>query len=121
MKSLPTFNRPVTKTDNSQSGLVFLEYVIMAFIISTVIICTIWWLYWRLQQMILELKLQLDNIPRECPLPAPGPVQPVPTPPYAEGYKGYIIVPQPSVPHPIVPYPIVPHPIVPPHHHGGHG
>jgi uncharacterized membrane protein YciS (DUF1049 family) len=68
MKSLRLFNQPITKGEFKQSGIVFLEYVIIAFIVSVGIICALWWLYWHLQQMIWEIKVKLDYLSQECPM-----------------------------------------------------
>lgn len=76
MKSLSLFNKPVTSVDNKQSGVVFLEYVIMAFIITVAVICAVWWFYWHLQQLVWEIKDRLNNLPRDCEMLPPGPVQP---------------------------------------------
>ncbi len=116
MKSLPLFNQPVTKGDFKQSGIVFLEYVIIASIVSVAILCAMWWFYWHLQQMIWEIKVKLDYLSQECPMTT-HPLthievtpsdQPEPTPPYIEEY--YIT---PGIPRyrlvPIVPVPVVPH------------
>jgi len=80
MKSLSCFNKPVTNADNKQSGIVFLEYVIMAFIITVAVICAVWWFYWHLQQLVWEIKSKLNALSTlECPLAPPGEIQPTPT------------------------------------------
>jgi len=71
MKSLSCFNKPVTNADNKQSGIVFLEYVIMAFIITVAVICAVWWFYWHLQQLVWEIKDRLNNLPRNCAMLPP--------------------------------------------------
>jgi hypothetical protein len=69
MKSLSCFNKPVTNSDNKQSGIVFLEYVIMAFIITVAVICAVWWFYWHLQQLVWEIKSKLNSLSAlTCPL-----------------------------------------------------
>ena len=80
MKSLSMFNKPVSNADNKQGGVFFLEYVIMAFIITTAVFCATYWLYYHLQQMIWELKSRLDRMQnlRYCPTRPIG-EQPTPT------------------------------------------
>jgi hypothetical protein len=72
MKLFPILNKPSLKAGNKQTGLVFLEYVIMAFIATVAVICAIWWLYWHLQQMTWEIKDRLKELPRTCKLEKPG-------------------------------------------------
>jgi hypothetical protein len=72
MKLFSTLNKPAIKDNNKQAGIVFLEYVIIAFIATVAVICSIWWFYWHLQQLTWEIKDRLNNLPRTCPLEKPG-------------------------------------------------
>lgn len=73
MKLFSILNKPAVKTDNKQAGLVFLEYVIMAFIVTVAVICALWWFYWHLQQMTWEVKQKLDTLKTlTCELGKPG-------------------------------------------------
>jgi len=84
MKLFSIFNKPAVKANNKQAGIVFLEYVIMAFIITVAVICALWWFYWHLQQMTWEVKQKLDTLKTlNCELGKPGgseAVQPTPVP-----------------------------------------
>ena len=60
MKLFSILNKPAAKAGNKQAGLVFLEYVIMAFIVTVAVICALWWFYWHLQQMTWEIKQKLE-------------------------------------------------------------
>jgi len=62
MKLFSILNKPANKAGNKQAGLVFLEYVIMAFIVTVAVICALWWFYWHLQQMTWEVKAKLDTL-----------------------------------------------------------
>jgi len=72
MKRFSISNKPAIKANNKQSGIVFLEYVIMAFIVTVAVICALWWFYWHLQQMTWETKQKLDTLKTlTCPLETP--------------------------------------------------
>ncbi|KPJ67311.1 MAG: hypothetical protein AMJ43_05520 [Coxiella sp. DG_40] len=75
MKSLSMFNKPVTEADNKQSGQTFMELVIILLISGTAVICIIWYFYWVLQGMLVDLKNKLElikaGIGTQCGLPAP--------------------------------------------------
>jgi hypothetical protein len=73
MKLFSIINKPANKAGNKQAGIVFLEYVIMAFIATVAVICAIWWLYWHLQQMTWEIKQKLETMSTSltCPLGKP--------------------------------------------------
>ena len=83
MKFFSILNKPANKAGNKQAGLVFLEYVIMAFIITVAVICALWWFYWHLQQMTWEVKQKLETLKTlNCELGKPGgpeSVQPTPS------------------------------------------
>jgi len=86
MKLFSILNKPANKVGNKQAGIVFLEYVIMAFIITVAVICALWWFYWHLQQLTWEIKSKLEVLktlncelqppygaaPGEQPTPGPG-------------------------------------------------
>jgi len=73
MKLFSILNKPSVKANNKQAGIVFLEYVIMAFIITVAVICALWWFYWHLQQMTWEVKQKLDTLKTlNCELGKPG-------------------------------------------------
>ncbi len=79
MKLFPILNKPVNKANNKQAGIVFLEYVIMAFIVTVAVICALWWFYWHLQQMTWEVKQKLDTLKTlNCELSKPEGEQPTP-------------------------------------------
>jgi len=73
MKLFSILNKPANKASNKQAGIVFLEYVIMAFIVTVAVICALWWFYWHLQQMTWEIKAKLDTMRTSltCPLGKP--------------------------------------------------
>jgi len=72
MKLFSILNKPAAKAGNKQAGIVFLEYVIMAFIVTVAVICALWWFYWHLQQMTWEVKQKLDTLKTlTCPLEPP--------------------------------------------------
>jgi len=77
MKLFSILNKPAVKAGNKQAGIVFLEYVIMAFIATVAIICALWWFYWHLQQMTWEIKGKLDVLKTlNCELEPPYGVAP---------------------------------------------
>ena len=79
MKLFSILNKPAAKADNKQAGIVFLEYVIMAFIVTVAVICALWWFYWHLQQMTWEIKQKLEVLKTlNCELGKPGETQPTP-------------------------------------------
>jgi hypothetical protein len=72
MKLFSILNKLAVKANNKQVGLVFLEYVIMAFIVTVAMICALWWLYWHLQRLTWETKQKLDTLKTlTCPLEPP--------------------------------------------------
>ena len=80
MKSLSMFNKPVSQADNKQGGVVALEYIIIAFIATFVIICGIWFIYDRLQAMMASMITKLTTLsnqvstlchPGNMPIPSP--------------------------------------------------
>ena len=95
MKLFSIFNKPATKANNKQAGLVFLEYVIMAFIVTVAVICALWWFYWHLQQMTWEVKAKLDTLKTlNCELGKPGGPESVqPTPADVFYYEGTSEIP----------------------------
>jgi len=72
MKIFSIVNKSAVKANNKQAGIVFLEYVIMAFIVTVAVICALWWFYWHLQQMTWEVKQKLETLKTlTCPLEPP--------------------------------------------------
>jgi hypothetical protein len=76
MKHSSILNKLTIKANNKQTGIVFLEYIIMAFIATVAVICAIWWFFWHLQQLTWEIKDRLNNLPRSCKLEPPYGVAP---------------------------------------------